>query len=305
MSLSSFARPALSPANVTDGNINSSWCSNQSNSFTLDLQNTNSMGKIVVYPLQAHRVTVSTSTDNVNWTERYKTNWPPYTSMQAPIAITADGTYSARYVKFFADADWPQYVGIMEMEVYEWLASPPPPPPPSAYGTTNLALGRPVLNSFGAIVPSNPPGNAVDGDADTSWRSGAVWVDSTGRYHEYGAIRIELDNAYKIGKITVNPENVQWYFIAMSELPGDAVPGISSPWVPGSSPWVFASYPELFGTTTMSTEPSTFYLDGTVTARYIWLYIQADTGFTYVWPGVSEIQVYEWGALVWQNWTVA
>ena len=78
------------------------------------------------------------------WTAPYTKDWG-IRSVSAPIAINPDGTYSTRYIKFFADANWSQHVGILEMEVYEWLASPPSPARPTRWGRSGLAMVDSIL----------------------------------------------------------------------------------------------------------------------------------------------------------------
>ena len=279
------------PEDVNDGNVDSVWYSfnsnyggnSNANSFVLDMGSAYSIGKIDILLAQAYGFTINTSNDNSTWTERYKSPWAA-TSVNASISVTPDGAFSARYIKYWGYANWAQYVGVMEINVYEWLASPPPPLT-GANGSTNLALNKSVTNLLGSVVQSNPPAYAVDGNPATSWASSQSSLDGNGKSQNSGQIRIDLGAKYRIGKVVISPQRVHGFRIVMAE---------TDP-APAGSPWFFMSYPELFGATKTSGDPYTFSLNGSVTARYIWL-------TTDIWgtPGslqtaIAEIEVYEWG----------
>jgi len=279
------------PEDVNDGNVDSVWYSfnsnyggnSNANSFVLDLGSAYSIGKIDILLSQAYGFTISASNDNSTWTERYKSPWAP-TSIGAPISVTPDGAFSARYIKYWGFANYAQYVGVMEINVYEWLASPPPPPS-GGNGSTNLALNKSVTNLMGPVVQSNPPAYAVDGNPATSWASSESGRDGNGKFQNYGQIKIDLGAKYTIGKVVISPQRVHDFRIVMAE---------TDP-APAGSPWFFMSYPELFGATKTSGDPYTFSLNGSVTARYIWLTAEIWGTPGSLQPAIAGIEVYEWG----------
>lgn len=276
---------AGAPANIVDGSIDTYWFSYQGspswNEFALDLGSSYSIGKIDLFLLQVHNFTLSTSDDNVIWTQRYASPWAQ-ASISTPVSLAADGAYSARYIRYRGDANWFQYVGLIEIEVYEWLSSPPPPPPGSI-GSTNLAPGKPVVSIESAATP---PQYAVDGSLATVWQGNNLWRDDFwGKWSAFDNIRIDLGAVYPIGKIAVAAASVHSYYIYMAE---------TDPRPAGPAPWWFASYPGMFGTNTTASETRTFLVNGTVNARYIWLRQGTWEAPVLTLPAIAEIEVYGW-----------
>jgi len=279
------------PGDVNDGSVASVWYSFNSNfggnsnasSFVLDLGSVYNIGKIDIFPAQVHGFTINTSNDNTTWTERYKSPWPGIT-VNSPVSVTPDGAFSARYIKYWGYANWSQYVGVIEIGVYEWLASPPPTPS-GANGSTNLALNKTVTNIMGSVIQSNQPTYAVDGNPATSWASSQSGRDDgTGKWSNYGQIKIDLGAKYRIGKVVVSPQRVHDFLAVLAE---------TDP-APAGSPWVFTSYPELFGSAKTSSDPYTFSLNGAASARYIWLTAEIWGTPSSLQPAIAEIEVYEW-----------
>lgn len=282
-----------SPASVVDGNIGTSWFSSSSyQAFVLDLGQVYDIGKINMLLTQVSSYTVSTSLDNATWTARHGDSWYP---VVAPVALAPDGAYAARYIKLeSANLGYGMWIGTNEFEVYSWQATPPPSPP-GALGMVNIAQGRPLTAVTGGGDPANPPANVVDGNDTTAWISTAysTWTIGFPIYHGYGSMVIDLGQSYSIGRIVVKPRGLHWYWLVMSET---LTPGGTYP-VDTAGPWLFASSPELFATRSTTSTPQTFDLQGRATGRYLYLLMfTSSVPGGPVYPGMDEIEVYEWTA---------
>ena len=253
-------------------------------SIVVDLGQTYSLGAIEIDPQQTFDYQLSGSTDGTNYTPIASYTWPAYVSL--PVSIAVNGASSARYIKYTGHTPWDQYVGLAGMRVYEWLSSAPAPQPASAYGTTNLALGKPVQNLSGYTSASaNPPANVDDGNPSTAWYGTNDTYYKNASTYDYsftaGGVQIDLGQQVNLGKIVLTPAKAQ--VIGMFLTPDTTTP----------VNFLFSSDQTMFTTATTGSTPQTFYIDGRVTARYVWLYAWNLTpGGTAVDPGIDEIAVY-------------
>ncbi|MBF0229319.1 MAG: PASTA domain-containing protein [Desulfamplus sp.] len=106
------------PSLIVDGLSDSVWYSYQGSptvqDFILDLGELYTIEKVDMYVAQIYGVLVSTSTDGSTYTERYKKDGSSYSGT---LSFSGSG-YQARYIKYHAYANWPQYVGLSEIEVW-------------------------------------------------------------------------------------------------------------------------------------------------------------------------------------------
>jgi len=289
--LSSVSPTVLgSPAYINDGDWATEWLSYEGSgynyaSFILDLQAVYKIGKINFRMDRHEGYDISTSTDGTTWTLQHSANWLPWLSSLAPVSLTPDGTYEAQYIKYYGYAHWNQHVGVIEIEVYEWV-TPSPPPPPGTYGSVNLALNRPVVGT--SIDPSYPASNAVDGNPSTiSVGSGYYGpYGGSNAYHTFGVIEIDLGASYPIGKIVVKPDRIHYYAIYANMESTASTQIWKAP--------LLDTHPELYGTNTAFGQPRTFLLNGSVSARYLVLEMSLDGTSSMIMPAVAEIEVYEW-----------
>ena len=278
-------------AMVNDGDVDMAfqqiWCSYQgspsTNAFVLDLGARYRIGRYDLWPLQVHGFSIATSDDGVNYTQRHTNAWGAAGVMQ-PFSVAPDGAYYARYIRYSAYANWPQYVGMAEFRVYEWLDSPSTSPP-GTLGSVNLALNKPVTG-LTELPAANPPSFAVDGNANTialGSSSPGRPDDSNGKWTVWGGVRIDLGGLYPIGKIVVDPEVAQSYVFLLTQT--DAA---------NSGPaWYVDASPAMFGTGSAMSQPHTFTINGEATARYVWL-LFSNVAPTLMLPGIAEIEVYGW-----------
>ncbi len=107
------------PSNIVDGTEETYWYSYQGNptvqDFILDLGAVYTIDRVDMYVLQVYGVAVSTSTDGINYTERFTRDGESYGGL---LSFSPNGIYQARYIKYHAYANWPQYVGVSEIEVW-------------------------------------------------------------------------------------------------------------------------------------------------------------------------------------------
>lgn len=282
-------------SNIVDGNVDSPWWSLQSSNSQyiaesiVDLGSVYSIGKIELGVGQVWGYTVSTSTDSITYIQQHQNEWTDQnTSISATVSHAVNGSYSARYIKFYGYANWNQYVGLSEMRVYEWL-SPPPSPPSGNYGTINIALNKSVT----VIEPDSlTPQSIIDGNPASTWTSSGASHDDANptKQYGYGTIMIDLGQIYAIGKINVKPDKVHGYNVILSETNVDGPP---LHWQSGS-PWVFQSYANLFGTAVTSNELHTFNIDGAISARYIWLSAHVSSSPAQIQASIAEVEVFEW-----------
>lgn len=280
------------PSAIVDGNHWNYWYSYQGSpsyqDFVLDLGDIHKLGKINILALQIYGCSVSTSVDGVNWDVVFNKGWY---SINAPLNISLDGNKEARYIKYHGYANWPQYVGVSEIEVYDWVSSESSS---GQIGTTNIALNKNVeninLNDFNSTIPGYSEQNAVDGNISTSTLP-STSSTANGYYWTRGYVRVDLGQVYTLGKIVVNPKNAHWVIAEMSETKGSLPNGTLSEFV---APWVSKSYPDLISSNSSTSEKIIFILDKPVKARYIWIMTGTDSSTINLSPGVSEIEAYEW-----------
>jgi hypothetical protein len=133
------------PAWVTDGEFGGTWYSYQGSSyntcsFTIDLGSSYPVSSIVIGQSQVYRFTLHSSVDGETWTQRTHVDYDG--SVANTVTIPVNGAYSARYFRYFADADWPQYVGVSEFQVFTGAAQSVPALTPWALaGLAILMLG--------------------------------------------------------------------------------------------------------------------------------------------------------------------
>ncbi len=289
-----------STSNVTDADHWSTWWSYQgvnpctfggtheNQDFVLDLGSVHTLGKIQLLAQQVFGITVSTSTDNANWSTVFTHDWPA--SSQVPLTIALDGTVSARYIKYHAYASWCQYVGITDFEVYDWVTTTSS----NSIGTTNVALNKHVdafKNDYQTVAAAGTYSeqNADDGNTATSTIPSSSSKDGN-ESSVGGYIRIDLGQVYNLGQLVVTPKNTQILMVEMSQSSTCLICGGVN-----NVPWVAQSYPALIGTNTGSSDAVTFTLSASVPARYIWLLTGAYGGPTNtIQPGISEVAAYEW-----------
>ncbi len=286
-----------SPLHATDGDHETVWWSFAgspvTNSFVIDLGTSHRIGLITVIPGQTHSLTVSTSEDCVTYTQRYTSPWSGTSVSMVPIAVAADGAYAARCVRYTGQAAWAQYVGIYEIEVYEWLDTLPPPPAGTP-DTENLALNRPVLNvvsAWSGDLATNPPSFAVDGSTDSVWLGNHIGRDDwSHKYNASGYSMIDLGAPTEIGRLVVAPAGVQSYWVRLSTEPivlgTDIMP-------PAGATMVYQTRTDLLGTPATFSDVGVFDFYGTVTARYVYVSM-VNHDLTLRHPGIADVEVYGW-----------
>ena len=228
------------------------------------------------------------STDGTNYTPIANYTWPTWVNL--PVSIPVNGASSARYIKYEGHTTWNQYVGLAGMRVYEWLASAPASQPASAYGTTNLALGKSVQNQSNyTSAASNPPTYVNDGNTSTAWYGTNDTYYKNASTYDFsftaGGIIIDLGQQVQIGKIVVTPAKAQAF--GMFLTPDNVTP----------VNFLFSSNQTMFATANTGSTARTFYIDGRVTARYVWLYgWNLTPGGAAVNPGIGELEVYSFNS---------
>jgi hypothetical protein len=279
---------SFSEALLNDGDLSTSWYDYRSSSgvyyawFILDLGNVYNIGKIDIAMTQVFGYNVSTSTDGSQYSLRYSNDWAA--SASPVVSNIPSDALSARYIKWFGYAHWAQYVGVLEIAVFERVTSQAPT---GSLGTVNLALGKTVNDSLaGYLTDSSFPGsNAVDENPSTNWvTSSSRQQDGTGAYDSYGMIRVDLGSANSIGKIVVSPSRVQGYTFFLSNTTA-MTPQLY---------WWSDSDPSIVCTNGVYSTPKTFGINGAVSARYIWLTANVWGSPSLVTTAVNEIQVYGW-----------
>ncbi|HSQ89341.1 discoidin domain-containing protein [Romboutsia sp.] len=281
---------------IVDGNHRNYWYSYQGSpsyqEFILDLGEVYKLGKIDIVALQTYGCTVSTSVDKVSWDEAFKGDW---SSFSAPIDIALDGSKEARYIKYKSYANWPQYVGVSEIEVYEWIDTTSSS---SQIGTTNIALNKNCenisLNDLKSVVSGYSQANAVDGDYTTATLpslSSTVDVYGGKQFWSRGYVRVDLGQVYNLGKIVLKPKDAHWIMAEMSETIGILPNGMTSQVL---DPWVSKTYMDKLGTNSSSSEPVVFTFNKPISTRYIWVMAGTDGSTTTLSPGIAEIEAYEW-----------
>lgn len=118
-----------SPSLVTDGDFGDAWYSYQGGwyntcSFTIDLGTQYSIQSIKIGQNQVYGYQVYSSNNGTDWTLRQQVDYG--SSQYNQVQIDVNGAYQARYLKYFAYANWNQYVGVTEFEVYSGNAAAKP-----------------------------------------------------------------------------------------------------------------------------------------------------------------------------------
>lgn len=117
------------PANVVDGDYSTVWYSYQGNSstisFIVDLENVVTVQGYRLQPSQTQDYSIFTSTDGVNWTQRYvESDWASWPDQRIRNLTVDPPYYQARYVRYVgSNFNQVAYVGVIEFEV---LADPMP-----------------------------------------------------------------------------------------------------------------------------------------------------------------------------------
>jgi hypothetical protein len=275
------------PSTITDGTFTKAWFAYQGApsycSIVVDLGQTYSIGRIEAGPQQTMDYQIYGSTDGTNYSQIASQTWPVFIS--TPVSVVLNGSASARYIKYVGHTTWAQYVGLSGLRVYEWLATPPASPPASASGTTDLAKGKSVQNAQGYTSDANnPPSNVNDGSLSTAWygTNGTYTGSPFNFYITAGMVMIDLGQSTMLGKIVITPAKAQAFGVFLT--PDNTL---------NTPVFLFSSYQSLFDTANFSTVPQTYYLDGQVSARYVWLATWNNTpGNTAAYPGIDEIEVY-------------
>ncbi len=276
------------PSDITSNPFTSQWYAYEGApsycSVVVDLGQTYNLGVIEVQPLQTFDYQIYGSIDGTTYTQIAAHTWPAWVNL--PVSIAVNGALSARYIKYTAHTPWNQYIGLGGMRVYEWLSNAPAPQPASAYGTTDVAQGKAVQNLSGYTSDgANPPSNVVDGNLSTAWFGTSYWYYGSASTYSYsvtsGGVLIDLGQPVPIGKIVVTPAKAQavnMYLTNDTTTPAN---------------YLFFSDQTMFTTSNTGLAAQTFYVDGRITARYVWLYASNLTpGTTAVNPGLNEIAIY-------------
>jgi hypothetical protein len=240
-----------------------------------------------VYFLQVGKYTISTSVDGSNWTQRFINSWTnPFAATNSEISHHVDGTFEARYIHIYSYTDWYQYVGILEIRVFEWLNSPPETPI-GMIDNGNLAQGKSVVSydDSGSNLDF-PPANVTDGDPLSSWKSSNTFYYYVGEYiyGSTGRIMIDLGEVYPLGKVDVMSSALHSYQVIFS----------NSPDMNTATNWVSNAYPEFFGTDITNNDSFSFEFEGRIEARYIWVITQIYASASAIPAELAEIQVYQW-----------
>jgi uncharacterized Zn-binding protein involved in type VI secretion len=180
---------AGSPSQIVDGSTGSTWWSYQGGGrneqgFVLDLGALYTIDKINIYIWQAWGVAVSTSTDGATFTEIYSgTSSGSYSNpsdydYNGLLSLSGDAPYKARYIKHYAYANWNQYVGVSEIEVYERQ-------PPVELNLTYPAGESPKVFTagwtFGAKgTLKRPDGGTEDISDKVQWSGSGTFTPATG-----------------------------------------------------------------------------------------------------------------------------
>lgn len=132
------------PSWVTDGEFGGVWYSYQGGgyntcSFTVDLGAQYTISNIQIGQSQVYGYELHSSEDGTNWTLRSKVDYG--TNVYNQIGIDAGGAYQARYFRYSAYANWNQYVGVSEFQVFSGGGGAPRPVPAlSTWALIGLAI---------------------------------------------------------------------------------------------------------------------------------------------------------------------
>jgi hypothetical protein len=134
------------PAWVTDGTFGGVWYSYQSAyyntcSFIVDLGAQYTVNSVEIGQSQVFGYELYSSDNGTDWTLRSKVDYGG--SVYNQISIPVGGAYKARYFKYWAYANWIQYVGVSEFQVIADAAPTTPArtvPALSTWAMAGLAL---------------------------------------------------------------------------------------------------------------------------------------------------------------------
>jgi hypothetical protein len=132
------------PSWVTDGEFGGTWYSYQGGgyntcSFTVDLGTLQTISNVQLAQAQVYGYELHSSKygDGSDWTLRSKVDYGISVANQ----ITIDGGYQARYLRYSAYANWNQYVGVSEFQVFaSGGGAPKPVPALSTWALIGLAM---------------------------------------------------------------------------------------------------------------------------------------------------------------------
>ena len=285
--------PAIqgSAANINDGLLSTLLYSyTQKNSqyyceFVLDLTKSYSIDQIDLYISQTRGFNIYVSEDNQTWGEPVKTReWDG--SVGTALSIPFDSPVTGRYIKYYGWATWNQYVGVVEIAVYE-QGSVPVSSPPGTLGTDNIAANKQIVQNVSGSQPNNPPANLLDADTATSWIPAGTSVDDeNGKSGYFGAVVIDLGKEVNIGKVVLKTNayhsNVISFPVQGSDLWGEK--------------WMFSSIPDYFATNNSGSGEIIFNINGLVKSRYLSIQTQRIQVTDTIRPEISELEVYEWAA---------
>ena len=248
--------------------------------FVLDLTKSYSIDMIDIYFAQTRGFSISISENNVDWTLVETREWAGTvgTAISIPFEIPIVG----RYIKYYGWASWNQYVGVVEMAVFE-TGSEPAIPSPGSSGTNNIAIDKQIVNDP-ASEPDNPPANVLDGDLGTSWiPAEGVQDDETDNFSYSDGIVIDLGEEVTIVKVVLQTNAYHSIVVSFPTEIDDYY----------GEKWLFHSNPDKFVTNTANSGEIVFDIKGLVTSRYITVHAQT-MQVTDVKPEISEVEVYEW-----------
>lgn len=283
------------PSVITDGrsdpsDLGTRWFSYFTQEYTIDLGTPIPIGKIVVFVSQASRIVISSSLDGVTFETRHgldttdaqHSNWIGAMA-QGALVFEANGTYSARYLKYRSDAvGCGCYQGTYEFAVYEWVSTPPP-----VLSGDNLATlpGRLVTD---LLASASPPANVADGNPGTSW-IGAYWGAYTGMagrqmFTTLGYAEIDLGSELVVHGVRVRRPLEGGAQTASVSLFDSTHAEIG---------WVGDGDPSVVGTDNPVYGDVDFVLDVPVQARYVRIVQWNPTvSSPSVRPALAEVEVY-------------
>lgn len=203
---SSSENEAMSATQAVDGNTNSRWASQWSDTqwIYVDLGSSKSINRVLLKWEAAYGKSyqIQVSEDKVNWTNIYSTT----TGDGGVDDITASGT--GRYVRLNGTQRGTGYgYSLFDFEVYGGGGTTPPT-------NTNKALNKPATASSDEGAAWNAA-QAVDGNNNTRWAS--QWSDPQWIKVDLGSVqsisRVKLNWEGAFGKnyqVQTSTDNVTW-----------------------------------------------------------------------------------------------
>jgi hypothetical protein len=292
---------------LTDG-IDNTWYSYTSNAggyhamFTVDLGAAHSIGKINLQANQTSTFTIWSSTNGTDWTQRHSYNWTTATGLtvpaiSTPVTIEPNGAYTARYFRYEGRSNWNQYVGLNEFEVYEWLGGGPTPP--SLAGLANIALNKPVTNSYSSVA-GREPSFTTDGNLNTFWQGNFASDNCASIYNgslcplnrwfnTSGYLTIDLGSSQAIQALRLNfPSGGVTGVQSLAVRLGDSADAANIKWFgTWGNPELIASNPPQ-----TSSGQQVFSLSAPVSARYIFVWTVNWVAQSTTPVSLSEVEVF-------------